>query len=666
MSREKNCKWYFGPASGRDDGPNDAMAQNFKEDAPWASLIRESIQNSLDAVYDGSSPVRVEFAFKEISRIYFSNFFELKKHIQGCLDHFVGNVNAERKFRPMLQYFDETPSLIEQKVGYIKISDYNTRGMDYVPNTTNSPFYAFVQAAGVTVKDDNASGGSYGFGKAAYFNISPISTILVSTRTIDNKCFFEGVSALCTHKINGKLFTSVGFYSDQDREPISVNDDIPGPFKRNEPGTDVSIMGIKPDKKEDLDAMIVATLRNFWLAIHANKLEVVIGDYMINQDTLQSFMENYFPYEDDTTRNYSENYNPRPYYETVIKANTDKNYTLFKERLPLLGNVSLYVQRNKNADDKIAHFRRQKMLIYKKKNGTNYGYYAVFVCEDRNGNAILKSMEPPAHNRWVPKNSDDVEQAKKAQSEIEEFIKRCLDSFFELESTTSLSITGLEDYLFNEDLSATETDEVDNSNPFIGNPTGDFIPEGGSIDTDIEDEPSPDTPETKNKDKGTVVITQPGTKTNKSGGTTAGTGHRRKKSKTKGGKPGSGKDFTYTTIDPNGGGTYKTYVDVDYRIIAQKENGSLYHYIIIHSDEDIDNGEINLMVGSESSDIPISIMESSQGVISIGETKSVNNVISNINLNEGKNTIKVRFGDNMRHSIVLKTYKVRELSKNEN
>lgn len=368
MSREKNCKWYFGPASGRDEGPNDAMAQNFKEDAPWASLIRESIQNSLDAVYDGSRPVRVEFTFKEINRMYFPNFFELKEHIQGCLDYYHDNLNAERKFRPMLEYFDEAHSTINQTIGYIKVSDYNTRGMNYVPNSTDSPFYAFVQAAGVTVKDDSASGGSFGFGKAAYFNISPIGTIIVSTRTYDNKCFFEGVSALCTHKINNNKITAVGFYSDQDEEPISVIDDIPAPFKRDEAGTDVLIMGIKPDKKDDIDAMIVAAIRNFWLAIHSNKLEVVIGDCEINQSSLLSLMKHYFPSEDDSTRNYSENYNPRPFYETVIKANTSPKYKLFKERLPILGMLVFMFNKTRMpmirlpiSDNKKCSFTKRKM-----------------------------------------------------------------------------------------------------------------------------------------------------------------------------------------------------------------------------------------------------------------------------------------------------------------
>lgn len=658
MSREIDCKWYFGVETGRDDGPNDAMAQNFRDETPWASLIRESIQNSLDAVYDGSQPVRVEFLFKELSRASFPNFFELEYHIQGCLDYYPNNQNAQRKFTPMLSFFDGGRMDDGKKIGYIKVSDFNTRGMNYVQDATDSPFYAFVQAAGVTVKSDKASGGSYGFGKAAYFNISPISTILVSTRTVDNKQFFEGVSALCTHKCDNVKYTSVGFYSNNEREPVSKNDYIPVPFRRTEPGTDVLIMGIEQAGEKDFAEMIEAVIRNFWLAIQSNKLEVKIGDYEINRDTLESLMDTYFPEPHDTTKNYSENYNPRPYYETVVKAGMEKRFKLFEERIPQLGAVKLYIQRSKNADDMISYFRQQRMLIYKKKNGTNFGFYAVFVCEDRDGNAILQSMEPPAHNRWVVKNSSDVAKARSAMNEIEKFISCCLDSFFELESTTSLSITDLEDYLYNEDLSETDSEESASSNPFIGNPTGNFVPEGGSIDTDIEKEPK--VSDTTTKDTGTVIVTQPGTATNNGkGSTAAGTGHRKQKSITKGGKPVPGNNFNNSDVDEGSGGAYKTFVDVEYRIVAQKENNVLYHYVIIHSKEEIGNGEVNLLVGSESRDVPINIVETNAGEIVPGETKGVENVIRGITLSAGKNTLKLRFDDNLRHSIILKTYKVK-------
>ena len=84
--REKNCKWYFADQpNGQEVGPNNAMEQSFKSH-PYASLVRESIQNSLDAVLDKSEPVVVKFTFMEMQGVDYPEFFELQHHIQGCLD----------------------------------------------------------------------------------------------------------------------------------------------------------------------------------------------------------------------------------------------------------------------------------------------------------------------------------------------------------------------------------------------------------------------------------------------------------------------------------------------------------------------------------------------------------------------------------------------------
>ena len=81
--REQNCKWYFAdqPLGGQDVGPNNAMAQNFKKH-PYASLVRESIQNSLDAVADKSKPVRVVYSFKNMRWADYPEFYKIKDHIQ--------------------------------------------------------------------------------------------------------------------------------------------------------------------------------------------------------------------------------------------------------------------------------------------------------------------------------------------------------------------------------------------------------------------------------------------------------------------------------------------------------------------------------------------------------------------------------------------------------
>ena len=61
---ECNCKWNFAkhPENGQTVGPNNAATEHFS-DTPYPSLIRESIQNSLDVVDDKSQPVRMKFKF---------------------------------------------------------------------------------------------------------------------------------------------------------------------------------------------------------------------------------------------------------------------------------------------------------------------------------------------------------------------------------------------------------------------------------------------------------------------------------------------------------------------------------------------------------------------------------------------------------------------------
>ena len=127
--REKNCKWYFADQpNGQEVGPNNAMEQSFKSH-PYASLVRESIQNSLDAVLDKSEPVVVKFTFMEMQGVDYPEFFELQHHIQGCLDYFPNNHNAKVTYEPMRKLFEGDK--YHDHLGFIRVSDYNTKGMSY-------------------------------------------------------------------------------------------------------------------------------------------------------------------------------------------------------------------------------------------------------------------------------------------------------------------------------------------------------------------------------------------------------------------------------------------------------------------------------------------------------------------------------------------------------
>lgn len=62
---ELNCKWSFPdmPDNGSIVGPNEPMTENFKK-TPYASLVREAIQNSLDERLDKTKPLEMNFPSK--------------------------------------------------------------------------------------------------------------------------------------------------------------------------------------------------------------------------------------------------------------------------------------------------------------------------------------------------------------------------------------------------------------------------------------------------------------------------------------------------------------------------------------------------------------------------------------------------------------------------
>lgn len=656
--REKDCVWYFAPQiGGRDEGPNDALEQNFKG-SPFNALIRESVQNSLDAVLDKDQPVRVGISFGSINGLNFPSFNELGEHIRGCIERFPDNEQAKDIYQPKADYFSDSYAQ-HMNIGYIKVADYNTKGMDYEPDKTNMPFYAFVRAAGVAAKDVAGAGGAYGFGKAAYFQLSPINTLLVSTLTDTGRHFFEGVSTLCTHLFRGEKKVSVGYYDNNGGEPVSIAERIPKPFRREEPGSDFYIMGFNYQDKEKNAAkmeMVQATLRNFWMAIADKKLEVDIDGIVISSESIEDMMNEYFPNILDETRK-GANHNPHPYYEAYTKAKSDPKHLYFETIKPTLGVVKFYAFLCNDGIDKVAFFRGPRMTVFLKKNQTNYGFYGVFLCEDLRGNRVLRELENPAHDEWAIKNFRKADKAigNSALDEYKEFVAECIKNLYSTNGDEGLRINGSEDLLYVPESLIDETPEEDfvleggNGNGYSGTPSGERQDNGSSMTSDIEDtEPNqkvlrtpgngtvrsggPDfTPDPDGKDKGGIRTR----------------GKDKKKRKGRGNQPGP-----HITMGRKGedNGQQKVYVSASYKVVAQRVDGVMYHDLLIRPEEDIDNGEIEITVGGDQKSELLAIVETSAGAPS-------GNSVSGLQMKaEAKNTIRIRFADNLRHSIILAAY----------
>ncbi|MBO4905835.1 MAG: hypothetical protein J5486_02215 [Bacteroidaceae bacterium] len=655
--RERDCQWHFAEQGGdREVGPNDALVENFKQ-GPYASLIRESVQNSLDAILDKSEPVRMEFSFREIRKVDFQAFFNLKEHIKGCIDYYNNNEDAERIFGPMLESF---PDAYSATIYAIRVSDFNTKGMEYDAETTDSPFYAFVRSAGVSAKADSRSGGSFGFGKAAYFNMSPYRTVLISTMTEQRNFYFEGVCSLCTHKYRGKKMVANGFYDNNNGKPIEGEFEIPAPFRRKETGTDITIVGFDPDEFDQAKReMVESALRNFWMAILRGMLVIDIkglkGEVLEHLDEYnvgQKIMD-YLPDDKDSTRKNSLYYKPLPYYRAVALADAEPRFRKFEKSLSTLGHVEFYVHKNREASDKILYMREQLMVVQALKNNSGYGFYGVVVCDDSRGNAMLKRLENPAHNEWNARNAlpkkEDVERGKEALTELQKFVSESLEEMFNVRNQEVLTIQNLERYLYvPASMLDEEQDEV-NEAP-VGVPTGKTMEEeNASPTTDIDKQTAEDNREAKTGLGAVRTITSGQVSLEKSGEKTVGIGKTKKKTKQKGGSNIPGKNPVKVDIDEDAEGAFMDIVPVKFRVIAQNRGGHMEHHIIIHSPQDIERGEIELLIsGDEAVDVP-SIVSTSMGKVD-------ENYISDISLQEGRNTIVVRFADEMRHSVKLNAY----------
>ena len=652
---EKNCHWHFAAQlGGREDGPNEPMTENFKK-YPYASLVRESIQNSLDVQANPNEPVRVEYSLNRIRGKDFPNFFDLGRHIRGCLMHFPSNSDAINAYQPMKEYIDGIQS--HEKLWYIDVADYNTKGMEYIENDTSNPFYAFVRAAGVSAKQDSASGGSYGYGKAAYFYLSKLRTVFVSTKTLEGDVFFEGVSSLCTHELPGEkgLYVSVGYYDNQNGNPITSTEKIPTRFQREEPGTTISIIGFDASDKEYIyKEMTIATLRNFWMAIESGNLEVKIGDTLINKDSIPQLMEVFFT---DNVDNYKTDnqYNPRPYWEAVhYYVEGDNKHKKIEADLEILGHVKFYALKNKDATDKVIYMRKPLMRVFRKKTQSSFGFYGVFVCSDQHGNEYLRKMENPAHNEWVPQNWKEngrtVTKAKDCKTEIERFIIEALKEIFSNRSSNTQQIKGLEEFLYIP--TAVEEDEEFESQAMIGDLVKSDTEAGNMLSTNLVDPVS--TPQSKQSEPlGKVIVDDPEhskKKKDPKGKSLGGHGKNPKNNKGGGGPASKQVEGHYGGDDNGKEGTFLQEIPVRYRVFAQPNGNEIEHILVIHSDFDVEKARIDLLVGGEQSDETVTIKECS--VPALIEKNS----ISGLSLKDGVNYITIKFADRMRHSVKLDAY----------
>lgn len=446
MSKDLGCKWNFvlRNESSMQQGREDSSFDYFKDKE--RCLVREYIQNSMDAhsKTSGEKYVKVEFSFGQLLCSDYPELLQsLPARLMACSESCKGN-NAKDPYAEKYEYLSEH---LTGSIGYLKVSDYNTKGMPYnFDRFSKSKFKSCVRKANSSDKDDNNAGGSHGKGKTVGFVNSNINAVYYSTMTEDgNCCYGEGVIKLCDHIYkdeNGdlQLYEDVAFYdSKQGKHPDT--DNIPVAFLRSVAGTDAYVLGIEPTAEYVLN-MKREVLRSFFKAIKEDLLRVVVCDEEFKSDNIAEKLLHYFGEEGELdskrTRKPEVDFNPRPYYtEVLCKAGIDDDHRIFNTETDFpgefqtLGKTYVYFWKSDsinqaNSRDSVVYMRNNNMAIEVKRGRNNKGYYAVFVCEGV-GSESLRNMENVTHDLWDPSEvtKEQKTNANKILAEIKLLIARC-------------------------------------------------------------------------------------------------------------------------------------------------------------------------------------------------------------------------------------------------
>lgn len=463
MSEDLGCKWNFNirNESSMQQGREDSSFDYFKEKE--RCLVREYIQNSMDAhsKASGENFVKVEFSF---GRLLCSNYPELLQslpaRLKACSKSCKGN-NAKDPYAEKYEYLAER---LTGSIGYLKISDFNTKGMPYnFDRFSKSKFKSCVRKANSSDKDDNNAGGSHGKGKTVGFVNSNINAVYYSTMTEAGECYGEGVIKLCDHIFKDEndelqIFEDVAFYDSKlGKHPDTEN--IPKEFVRSAVGTDAFVLGIEPTE-DYITKMKREVLRSFFKAIKDDLLRVVVCGEEFISDNIADKLRIYFDEEGELdskrTRVPEVEFNPRPYYtEVLCKAGTDDNHRVFDTEIdfpgefPTLGKTLVYFWKSDkikqaNSRDSVVYMRNNNMAIEVKRGRNNKGYYAVFVCEGT-GSKSLRHMENVTHDKWdtAEVTKEHKANANKILAEIKSLIAKCELAMFPEEDGQERTIKSL-------------------------------------------------------------------------------------------------------------------------------------------------------------------------------------------------------------------------------
>lgn len=449
-----NPGWHFKRRERSDEVADPIQGEFFDEAAdpderrrgPAASLVREAIQNSLDARV-GSGPVDVRFYLSSGEGLATDR---ARHWFAGLWPHLRARRSGLRDVPPC-----------PQACRFAVVEDFGTRGLEGDPRRGTTPdederddFFAFFRANGLSGKAGQ-EGGRWGVGKSVFNRASRINTfVALSVRNSDRATHLIGRCFLLTHKVNGDEYQPYGRFGLVEADDFILPVEDAGTlaqFRRDfriarapdNPGLSVVLPYV--DDEITVEAIRSAVVREYFWPILTGRLTVAInspegGAVRLDPDTLLGCAA-----EEDRAGLGSElrsliqfaidaQTSPESRIMTLLRPDEPPRWTdsIFREgsleelarcyqrsellvfRIPLVvrerrgtvrdSNFLVYVRLDRDGQGYPPVFVRGGLIIPKvrKRRVKGHSVHALVVIDDESLSSMLGDAETPAHTHWSP------------------------------------------------------------------------------------------------------------------------------------------------------------------------------------------------------------------------------------------------------------------------
>lgn len=376
-------------------GHNNTAIEQFKDDT-LNSLTREVIQNSLDALRENESTVKVEFDLYEMT----SNLIPDKDEIRNNALIKAYEFWQEKKDTETIKYLDNFKKVIENdKVRVLRISDYNTTGLN------DENYDSLIIGNSYSVKREQDSAGSKGIGKAAPFATSDLRMVFYNTVPTKSKPKSAGVMTFVSFIFEQKMITQErASYSDEGKNKINRQSNFQHKDRKSdEYGTDLYILGFKEYDNFN-EKIILYSLNNFLISIYNENLEVTVGDEIISKENIEKnieILENVkFTRKDKLILNKTIAFYDVLTNTKTVSSNLPESFLQY-QFIKSIRDAELLLLEHEPATRTVLQVRKAGMKIYERThvNGT-INFTGIFQAKGQELNIFLKDMENANHDKW--------------------------------------------------------------------------------------------------------------------------------------------------------------------------------------------------------------------------------------------------------------------------